>query len=974
MTRPRLASVPPHLPFLDVLARRWLDAYAADPSHGLILLPTRRAARALAEAFLHVGGGRPMLLPRITALGALDETPLALAGALDLPPAVEPIQRLAALSRLILALPAERGGVVAADQAFALARELAALMDEAEQAEIPLPEALRRAGADEYAEHWEVTLRFLGIVTEAWPAWLAEHGLSNPAARQRALLDAQARAWVEAEPDMPVWAAGLTGAIPAVARLLRVVASIPNGQVVLPWVDRALRAEKSLAETHPQAGIASLLAGMGMTHDDVVDWQAEGAVPASRPLLLSEALLPADELHRWADTPPPDPGDMLRLQPADEQEEAVAIALILRNALETPGRRAALVTPDRALASQVSAELLRWGVVADDSAGENLGQTPPAVFLRLLARAVAEELAPAPLLALLKHPLAAAGLAPAACRHATRNLERRALRGPRPAPGFAGMRRALEPHPDADTAAFVERIRETLEPLLRLAAAVTCRPADLLAALIEAAENLARTDTQAGAAALWSGEEGEALANLLAAALPALDHLPDQAPRVLPGLLDALLEDSVVRTRRALRGRDGGTEHPRIFIWGLLEARLQSADLVVLGGLTEGVWPPATDPGPWMSRPMRKKAGLPGADARIGQAAHDFVMAACCAPAAILSAPLRRDRAPAVPARWLTRLQARAGQDFLPLHDAVAWARELDLPQGGKARPAAPPTPRPPVALRPRRLSVTEIETLIADPYAIYAKRVLRLKRLEPLDQDTDALDYGSLVHKGIEIFFREYADPWPADPARALRTAMIRALNEQAFRPAVMAWWAPRLERIADWIATEDSRRREISKPERVAVEHKGVWALPGNFTITAKADRIEQHPDGTLAILDYKTGAPPGRKQLHDGTAPQLPLEAAMAQAGAFPTVSGAVRELAYWHLTGGREPGCAKSPLKTRAEVAAIVADTPGFVTALLTGFDDPARPYPHRPHPGRTPRNTDYEQLARFGELSAVQDEP
>jgi ATP-dependent helicase/nuclease subunit B len=969
---PRLASIPPHLPFLDTLARRWLDTYAADPSGGLILLPTRRAARALAEAFLHVGGGQPMLLPRITALGALDETPLALAGALDLPPAVEPMQRLAALSRLVLALPPERGGVRAADQAFALARELAALMDEAEQAEIPLFEALRRAGADEYAQHWEITLRFLAIVTEAWPAWLADHGLANPAARQVALLDAQAKKWAEAAPGMPVWAAGLTGATPAVARLLRVVSRLTDGLVVLPWIDRTLPPETRLDETHPQAGIAALLAGMGATPEEVVDWHAEGAVPPSRPHFLAEALLPAAALHRWAECLPPDPGQLMRLNPADEQEEAVAIALILRDALEVPGQRAALVTPDRALASRVSAELLRWGVVADDSAGENLGDTPPAVFLRLLARAVAEDLAPVALLALLKHPLSAAGLTPAACRQTARDLERRALRGPRPPPGFAGMRRALERHPDPVAADLVERARETLEPLLRLDAAVTCRPADLLAALLEAAENLARTDSEPGAQRLWGGEEGEALADVLAAALAALDHLPDQAPRVLPGLLDALLEDSVVRTRRALRGRDG-MEHPRIFIWGLLEARLQSADLVALGGLTEGVWPPATDPGPWMSRPMRARAGLPGADARVGQAAHDFVMAACCAPLAILSAPLRRDRAPAVPARWLARLDARAGQHFLARHDAVGWARQLDLPVDGKARPVSPPAPRPPVALRPRRLSVTDIETLIADPYAIYAKHILRLRPLDPLEQDTDALDYGKLVHKGIEIFLREYAQPWPTDPARALRIAMIRALQDQAVRPAVAAWWAPRLERIADWIAAEDSRRRAASQPERIAVEHPGRWHLAGGFLVTAKADRIEQHPDGTLAILDYKTGKPPGRKQLHDGTAPQLPLEAAMAQAGAFPGISGTVRELAFWHLTGGREPGCAHSPLKTEQELAEIVADTPGHVTDLLTGFDNPARPYPHRPHPGRTPRNTDYVQLARGGELAAAQDE-
>ena len=970
MIGPRIAAIAPGAPFLDVLARRWLDRYAADPSRGLILLPTRRAARALADSFLHVSGGRPMLLPRITALGALDETPLTLAGALDLRPAVAPMQRLAALSSLVLKLPEARGGVRAADRAWALARELAALMDEAEAAETPLDAALARACGGAYAEHWEVTLQFLQIVTAAWPDWLAAHGLANPAARQRALLDAQARDWAAQPPDAPVWAAGMTGATPAITRLLRVAAGLPEGQVVLPWFDRSLDGA-ALDVTHPQAALFDLLAGMGATVGDVAPWDEAGETPDSRERLLGEALLPGELLGRWRDGGAPDADGLRRLDAADQQEEAAAIALLLRDAIAQPGRRAALVTPDRGLAVRVSAELLRWGVVADDSAGEQLAETPPAVFLRLLARAAAEDLAPVPLLSLLKHPLAACGLPAAACRAASRTLERLALRGPRPPPGFTGLRRALERRSDPAAADLIERLVDALAPMLRFTPPNAVAPASLLSALLEAAEAMAGTDAEPGAARLWGGEEGEALSALLSEALPALALLPAQPPGVLPGLLDALLQGAVVRTRRALRGRTNAAEHPRVFIWGLLEARLQAVDAVVLGGLSEGIWPPATDPGPWMSRPMRANAGLPDADARIGQAAHDFVMAACCAPLAALSAPRRRDGAPAVPARWLARLRARLGH-ALPAHPAVGWARALDLPEGGRARPVEPPHPCPPVALRPRKLSVTEIETLIADPYAIYAKHVLRLRPLDPLEQETDALDYGTLVHRGIELFLNRAAAAQPADPARALRIAMAAALGETAPRPAVAAWWRPRLERIADWIAAEDSRRRAVSAPVRIAVEHRGEWRL-GAFTLVAKADRIEVRSDGSLAILDYKTGEPPGRQDLHAGTAPQLPLEAAMARAGAFPGMVGEVAELTYWKLSGGHEPGRAETPLKTPAETAALIADTPGHVLRLLEGFDDPAHPYPHCPHPGRAPRWADYAQLARAGELAAAEDE-
>ncbi len=975
MSRPHLATIPPHVPFLDTLARRWLDTADGDPSQGLLLLPTRRAARALAESFLHVAGGRPMLLPRIVALGAIDETPLALAGAFDLPPVVEPLTRLAALSRLVMALPAAHGGVAGADRAWALAAELADLMDEAEQAEIPLADALARAADGAYAEHWEATLRFLAIVTEAWPAWLAGNGACNPAARQVAALDAQAAAWRAEPPPGRVWAAGLTGAIPAAARLLRTVAALEHGCVVLPWLDTDLD-DETLAETHPQAGLHDLLAALGATPGDVVLWDGPAFAPVRRAEALGEALLPAGLLHRWQAALAPDTTGLFQLAAADQQEEAAAIALVLRDALATPGARAALVTPDRDLAGRVATELLRWGVVADDSAGESLAETPPAVFLRLLVRAWVEELAPVPLLALLKHPLAAAGWSPAGCRDAARALERRALRGPRPAPGFVGLRRALGQGGPPEAAALVEQARECLEPLLgAFARPHAYPPAEMLAGLIRAAEALAGTDAEPGTARLWAAEEGQALSDLLAAALPALTLLPEQPPAVLPGLLDALLAGAVVRSRRALRGRAEAQEHPRVFIWGLLEARLQAVDVMVLGGLVEGVWPPATDPGPWLSRPMRARAGLPGADRRIGETAHDFVMAACAAPVAVLSAARRRDGAPAVPARWLARLDARLGAG-LPRHPATHWARLLDQPAGGRAAPVAAPHPSPPVALRPRKLSVTDIETLIADPYAIYAKRILRLRKLDPLEQETDALDYGTLVHRGIELFLRDHAADWPRDPARALGIAMLAALEERAARPAVAAWWAPRLLRIAGWVAAEDGRRRSRSMPQRIVAEHRGEWSLPGvgaGFTITAEADRIEVLADGTLAILDYKTGAPPSRMQLHEGTAPQLPLEAAMAEAGAFPTIAGTVSELAYWHLTGGHEPGCVKAPLQTAQELADMITDAPGHVAALLRVFDDPAHPYPHCPHPARAPRQHDYAQLARAGERAAARDD-
>ncbi len=981
-----LFAIPPGVPFLDALATGWLREHGDDPlsiSNGLILTPTRRAARALAEAFLRVSSVPGLLLPRIVAIGAMDEAPLALEGALDLPPAVDPHHRLAVLAQLILRMNGAGGAPRAADRAWLLARELANLMDEADRAEIELADRLPDAADPAYAAHWSRTLEFLRIVTHAWPAWLEENGVMNPAARQVALLNAQGRAWEERPPDMPVIVAGTTAGIPAVARLARVVARLPLGRVVLPVLDTIMPddAWATLEDSHPQSGLARLLAELGATRDDVGTWDAGFPICADPPggarfALLSRALLPAAALTLWQEPLAPKLDGMWRLTPGDAQEEAEAIAMILRQAVETPGRTCALITPDRELAGRVSAALPRHGIIADDSAGEALNETPPAGFLRLFARAMADDLAPVSLLALLKHPLAAAGLTQAACRQGARALEIAALRGPRPAPGIAGLRRAIEADGN-EVKAFLERVEACIEPALRVRANVEIGPAEALSALIAGAENLATTDEEPGAVRLWSHEEGQALATLLTSALDALSCLPDQRGDVIPGLLDALLQGEVVRSRRALRGR-GGTEHPRVFIWGPLEARLQSVDVAVLGGLVETVWPPAPEPGPWLSRPMRATVGLPSPEELIGGAAHDFLSAAVSAPEVILSSALRHGGAPAVPARWLTRLDAMlAGAGAtLPSHPAVAWVRAQDIPVGG-AKPVSPPRPCPPVAARPSRLSVTEIETWVRDPYAIYARHILSLRALQPLDQQTDAADYGTLVHRGIHLFLRRHGIIWPRGADTEMRSAMAQALGESFSRAALMAWWEPRLERIADWIVETERRRRPGLELAAVGTELRGLLELarPGRrFTLIARADRIERRGDGRLSILDYKTGQVPSQADVERGLAPQLPLEAAMAAAGGFGAeLRAEAAELTYWQLSGGFEPGKAV-PLFEKKDGArqAVIDDALRGLENLIDQYDRPDQCYLAQPHPSWAPRFSDHAQLARVAEWSLAGD--
>ncbi|MCB5944476.1 double-strand break repair protein AddB [Acidocella sp. KAb 2-4] len=960
----KLGAFAPQAPFLPALARLWLESDKA-AHEGLIILPSRRAAQALAGAFLEANGGQALLLPRIIALGNIDEAGLLLTTGFSLPPAIPAAQRQAHLARLILAMNGEAGAPQRLGAAWALAAELAALLDEADHAETDLAATLPNVVAAELAEHWQKTLQFLSIVTHAWPAHLAANGLLNPAARLVKLIDAQAAAWRAAPPAHRVWMVAAEGT-PAIARMAGVVASLPQGLLILPGFDPGLddKAWDALDDSHAQGGIARLLAQIGARREEVRPLPApRGVVPAGRGAVLSRALLPAAALSAWQDDAALDITGLARLETPDEAQNATAIAMILRGALDTPGTTAALITPDRGLAARVAAALHRFGITADDSAGEPLAQTPPAAFLRLLARAAAAEYAPLPLLALLKHPLAAGGLAPQEFRAQARRLELRALRGPRPGPGFDGLKFRLKESRQAERD-FLDRLELRLAPLALPAA---LPPAEALRRLLAAAEALAATNEAEGAAALWSGEAGLALSERLLEVLGALEGLPDIHPAELAELLDELLHGPVVRRPRA---KDG---HPRIAIWGIQEAALQQVDVAVLGGLVEGVWPAPAEPGPWLSRPMRKLAGLPSPEQKIGQAAHQFFALASACREVVLAAPLRRERAPAVPARWLTRLEAMlsGAKLALPRHGAASWAAQLDLPARRERRPK--PRPAPPAAARPKRLSVTEIATLMADPYAIYCRKVLGIAELDALDEESDQSLFGEIVHAGLAEFFADKHAANRPDATATLTTALLTAMRQQRPRAALEQWWAARLERIAEWVIREEQRRRkEHGTPLALAHEVKGELALPGGFTLVGRADRIERAAGGGVSLIDYKTGTVPSAKAVKSGAAPQLPLEAVMAEAGAFGAeFHGDVAEMSYLKLSGRAAPGEETRPFRSKAELDEAVDQAAAALPELFARYARAEMPYLAAPHPAR---ETPYDAYAGISRRAEWEGEP
>jgi len=680
--------------------------------------------------------------------------------------------------------------------------------------------------------------------------------------------------------------------------------------------------------------------------------------------LVGEALRPAATTDAWRRLPPQaaDTVDgVSRFDCASAQQEAVTIALLLRRKLETPGATAALVTPDRELARRVAVELRRWAIEIDDSAGLPLNRTPPGAFLRLVLDLAGSGLAPVPLLAALKHPLAAGGLEPAVFRRLARRLEK-AILGPRPAPGIAGLRAALR---DEDTGLqrFVDRLDACLGRLPDLLDHGAVPLARLVIPHIEAAERLAASATEAGNARLWVGEAGESAARFCHELIAAARDFPPLSGRDYPAVFEALAGGVVVRPAF---GR-----HPRLAIWGLVEARLQQADLLVLGGLNEGSWPGSAEHDPWMSRQMRRDFRIAVPERSVGIAAHDFAQA-FGAPEVVLTRAARHEGVPTVPSRWLLRLDAvlrAAGLGYALRPDAAIESAVQQIDEAQHYRPLPSPEPRPPLTARPRQLSVTQIETWLRDPYAIYARHILELEPLDELDADPDRADLGIAIHRALDEFVHRHPRELPSEAEAELLQIGRAHFGALLSRPGAWAFWWPRFERIVRWLIAKERAHRSLVA-ESIS-ECEGSLTLPapgGPFTLTAKADRIDRLSAGGFLLVDYKTGSLPSKKEIVGGYAAQLPLEGAILRDGSFGAVTGAPAALEYWRLTGGTPVGQRYSIGNDDPDM--LIQRVLDRVRSLIELFDDPATPYLAEPEPKWAPRFSDYRHLER---VTAREDE-
>ncbi len=1027
-------TVPPGRPFLHALATAILKGDL--PNAGgraplpldlpgiTLLLPTRRAARAMQDAFLAAGAGRALLLPQIRPISEGEEELTLLSGlagggtlgmdALDLRPAISEIERRLVLTQLVLNWSQAKrrdddvagflgphlaaAGADTPAQAAHLAAELSRLMDMVETENVAL-DGLAQLVPEEFSEHWQDTLEFLTIVTAAWPAYLTEKGLLSPSARRNRAILAEAARLAAAPPEGPVIVAGVTGSVPATIELMRQVAKLPLSAIVLPGLDQHLDDEswETIAPDHPehpQVGLKKLLDRLGIERKDVRLLPETDPTPAqaNRAALVAEAMRPSETTGRWhAYTTSADRNavrDALEgislVEAPSAQDEAEVVALILREAAETPGRTAALVSPDRLLARRVAVRLEAWGIRVDDSAGRPFAKTPPGTFLDLVISAIAKDFSPADTMALLKHPLTRLGLNPFDVRRAARALEIAAFRNVYLGVGLDGVAAALmraeqetvsgdrrqaavrRLWPDDWKGAheLVDRLTAAFEPLLAVFANPHAQPLKAIAAAhIATAEALTHLPSEPegeNASPLWQDEAGTAASTFFTGLL---------APSLLAPLVRAA--DYADLYRSLIVGenvRPRVPAHPRLFIWGPFEARLQQTDVMILGSLNDGTWPQAADPGPWLNRPMRSALGLPSPEEKIGYAAHDFT-SLLGAKFVYLTRAEKVDGVPTVPSRWLMRLQALLAG--LELSDALkpespwlGWARARD--RVGPRVHVGAPKPRPPLDLRPRKMSVTRVQTWLSNPYSIFAQDILKLQKLPQLGAPPDAALRGSIVHEIMNCFAQTFPETLQQDAERALLRIANEVLTQYTGHPRVAAFWLPRFERFARWFAQTESARRQGT--ERVAAEVEGtlpIAAPAGLFTLTARADRIDVCKNG-LIITDYKTGAPPSDKDVAQGRAPQLPLEAAIAhgEIGFTGIARRPVTGLRYIRASGGEPPGEERT-VKVD-DIAARADSTVELLTRLIAAFDDEATPYTAVRRARFTYDYDDYTHLARVGE--------
>ncbi len=924
-----ISYIPAGMDFLKMLAMHLRDDSVQSGTHlsqYQILLPTRRAVRTL-QSFLMPPDGSAALLPRIDAIGDLDDDILTLhMPDLNLPPVIARTARLGLLIQLI-----QEQEEMPWQRALVMAEALAKLLDESILREVPLTQ-LEDLVPNEIAEHWQRSLTWLQIIMARWPKILKERGEIDAATQRQNLLHHYAELWTQQKPDHPLIAAGSTGSLPATRNLLKAVANLPRGMVILPALDSSLPDDiwEELPGGHPQRNLKNMLDHFGITRRDVKPLCEH---ERDHSILWQQVLFPAEATEKWRE-------DTFRLIKAGEinskyiqnlhcvtadnaEEEAQAVALVMQRAA-AENQTAALITPDRRLAQRTAARLARAGIEVNDTAGQSLDQSLPGRWLRMLLQCLVQQCDAVSLLGLLKHPLSCFGTTRAGCRAAARAIEKEFFRADIPVQNLA---------------ALLARADETL-PLnaqLKLLC-VENTPRDLrtwMELLQQLGDALAAEPN--AASLLWQREAGDALSQLLAELAAHSAHFPELDLEALEDFMHSRMQEKTLHPRET---------HPNLQILGPLEARLHHYDVVILGGLNEGTWPQVTPADPWLSRPMRSNLQLAMPEEMLALTAHDFYQLATQHKVYLTRASFA-DGAPALPSRWWQRLIAyiqacQMDKDVMEEYSLLQAARALHA--APNVMPAVQPRPAPPADMRRKRYSPSAIETLMRNPYEFYAKYILGLRNLPGIGVEAAEKEQGELLHKIFAEFTKSYPASLPADSAEILDEKARAALAAQSL-PEMLAefWWQNWLTARGNflrWQAAALAAGRRV-----VAVEEELSHEFPtpsGPVTLLAVADRIDVDAAGNFIIVDYKRKKSDlSKKKIIDLKKPQLAIEAWLLTQSGLP---GHPARIAYngeyWPLL--EDQIIAEKPEKFAAALERLPAELGEFIDHYLRAEN----PFPAR----------------------------
>ena len=984
---PRIYNIAPGPDFLKTLADLVLEGFPVGApdrplSDWTILLPTRRAARRFGQILREQKGATALILPRIKPIGDLDEDRLqdeSVSG--DLPPALSRSALLLALSNFAVEWAAthpeiEFASEVAASpvQRLGLAQSLAGLVETLETQEIDFAK-LREAYDADLSHHREAILSLLALLSEKLPALHEARNTMGRAARRSAMIHLEAKRIASGGHRGPIIAAGSTGTIPATRALLSAIACHEEGAVILPGLD--LLADDAswdaLPQEHGQFALKVLLSELGLKRSDI---EPLGPAPNGRHVLVSEVMRPSATAETWHDQLPKQrhliaaglPGLNL-IEAPDRHLEARAIALILREVLEQPTKTAALVTPDRDLAARVAAELNRWNIPIADSAGIALNKHGSGGALDLVLETCLNDFSAQSVLAFMHHGSVSLDHERTVLTATLRNMEVGGFRGfdvKLQKNGFVGLmaraKRAQEKNHHAhplvkamtaqewqDTATLAVEIDALFAPLREC---VEMGLEDLITKLRQVVE-------QACPNLDWEAPEQQALTDFL-------DDLAMEAREEPAASLfeNALFIQALLRKAPAPPRESG---HPRLAILGTLEARLLPFDVMVLGGLNEQVWPSQPDPGAWLNRTMREKLGLPQPERDIGLAAHDFEQGFAYTQT-YLTFSKRLGGAPASPSRWLLRLKtvlttAGLGTTALEQSPYVALAQALERPRGNEplSGPMRKPAPMPPVSARPRKFSVTEIEKLVRNPYAVYARRVLALEPLQDFGLAPDAALRGSLFHDAIAEWNRLGASDEQA--LLAAGEKLFASLGDDA---EVKNFWWPHFKRVAAWLVAQETQLTQDMLGIHAEQSGSLTFDVSGvEHQLNARADRIDILQNGAARLIDYKTGVLPTAKQVKAGLNPQLTLEAAILLGGGFKMTPTSVTEALYLRIGSGRD-----GLKQTRAgdvegaEFGALSENHFAALKTLLGLYLQTTLPYLPRLREFKETQDADFDHLSRF----------